>query len=143
MCPSPAGSPRPRPRVPPGVKAKRSKAQLSKAKINAKQNNASNSKQCKAKQSNAKQGAKQSKAHQAKQSKAMQKNTNSYLGSRWDGFFIRLARASDLVNGANWVPEGSLPCFFWCHEMALDLVCGADFWCTLHCRTSPVVLEGF
>ena len=26
-----------------------------------------------------------------------------------------------------------------CHEMALELVCGADFWC----RTSPVVYEGF
>ena len=30
-----------------------------------------------------------------------------------------------------------------CHEMALELVCGADFWCNRHCRTSPVVLEGF
>ncbi len=30
-----------------------------------------------------------------------------------------------------------------CHEMALELVCGADFWCTRHCRMSPVVLEGF
>ena len=29
------------------------------------------------------------------------------------------------------------------HEMALELVCGADFWCNRHCRTSPVVLEGF
>ncbi len=27
--------------------------------------------------------------------------------------------------------------------MALKLVCGADFWCNRHCRTSPVVLEGF
>ena len=27
--------------------------------------------------------------------------------------------------------------------MALELVCGADFWCKRHCRTSPVVLEGF
>ncbi len=27
--------------------------------------------------------------------------------------------------------------------MALELVCGADFWCNQHCRTSPVVLEGF
>jgi hypothetical protein len=27
--------------------------------------------------------------------------------------------------------------------MALELVCGADFWCNRHCRTSPVVLEGF
>jgi hypothetical protein len=23
------------------------------------------------------------------------------------------------------------------------LVCGADFWCNRHCRTSPGVLEGF
>ena len=27
--------------------------------------------------------------------------------------------------------------------MALELVCGADFWCNRHCRTSPVVLEEF
>jgi hypothetical protein len=27
--------------------------------------------------------------------------------------------------------------------MALELVCGADFWCNRHCRTSCVVLEGF
>ena len=27
--------------------------------------------------------------------------------------------------------------------MALELVCGADFWCNRHCRTTPVVLEGF
>ncbi len=27
--------------------------------------------------------------------------------------------------------------------MALELVCRADFWCSRHCRTSPVVLEGF
>ena len=26
--------------------------------------------------------------------------------------------------------------------MVLELVCGADFWCNRHCRTSPVVLEG-
>ncbi len=30
-----------------------------------------------------------------------------------------------------------------CHEMALELGCGAEFWCNRHCRTSPVVLEGF
>ncbi len=30
-----------------------------------------------------------------------------------------------------------------CHDMALELVCGADFWCNRHCRTSPVALEGF
>ncbi len=41
-----------------------------------------------------------------------------------------------------WVPEGSLAGFFWRHEVALSLVCGADFGCNRHCRTSPVVLEG-
>ena len=30
-----------------------------------------------------------------------------------------------------------------CHEMVLELVWGADFWCNRHCRTSPVVLERF
>ncbi len=29
------------------------------------------------------------------------------------------------------------------HEMALEFVCRVDFWCNRHCRTSPVVLEGF
>jgi hypothetical protein len=42
-----------------------------------------------------------------------------------------------------WVPEGSLAVIFWCHEMTLEFVCGADFWYKRHCRTSPVVLEGF
>ncbi len=28
-------------------------------------------------------------------------------------------------------------------KKAVELVCGADFWCNRHCRTSPVVLEGF
>ncbi len=28
-------------------------------------------------------------------------------------------------------------------ELALELVCGADFWCNRHCKASPVVLEGF
>jgi hypothetical protein len=28
-------------------------------------------------------------------------------------------------------------------EMVLELISGADFWCNRHCRTSPVVLEGF
>ena len=42
-----------------------------------------------------------------------------------------------------WVPEGSLARIRWCHEIALGLVCGADFWCNRHCETSPVVLEGF
>ena len=27
--------------------------------------------------------------------------------------------------------------------MALEFVCGADLWCNRHCKTSPVVLEGF
>ena len=27
--------------------------------------------------------------------------------------------------------------------MVLELVCGFDCWCNLHCRTTPVVLEGF
>jgi hypothetical protein len=30
-----------------------------------------------------------------------------------------------------------------CHEIALESVCGAEFWCNRHCRTTPVVLEGF
>ncbi len=29
------------------------------------------------------------------------------------------------------------------HEIVLELVCGTEFWCNRHCRTSPVVLEGF
>ncbi len=29
-----------------------------------------------------------------------------------------------------------------CHEIALELVWGADFWCNRHYKTSPVVLEG-
>ncbi len=44
---------------------------------------------------------------------------------------------------SNWVFEGSLAGIFWCHEMTLELVCEADFWCSRHCKTSPVVLEGF
>ncbi len=27
--------------------------------------------------------------------------------------------------------------------MAIELVCGAEFWCKRHYNTSPVVLEGF
>ncbi len=42
----------------------------------------------------------------------------------------------------SWVPEGSLVRIRWRHEMALELVCRADFWCNRHCTTSPVVLEG-
>ena len=41
------------------------------------------------------------------------------------------------------VPEGSLAGFAWCHEVALELVCGADVWCSLHFKTSPMVLDGF
>ncbi len=43
----------------------------------------------------------------------------------------------------NWVLEGSLAGISWRHEMALELVCRADFWCNRHCKTSPVDLEGF
>ncbi len=42
-----------------------------------------------------------------------------------------------------WVPEGSRAEIFGRHGMALELVCRADFWCNRHCKTSPVVLEGF
>jgi hypothetical protein len=41
-----------------------------------------------------------------------------------------------------WVLESILAGFVWLHDMALELVCRADFWCNRHCRTSPVVLEG-
>ena len=40
-------------------------------------------------------------------------------------------------------PKGHPSGICWRHEMALELVCGADFWCNRHCKTSPVVLEGF
>ena len=33
--------------------------------------------------------------------------------------------------------------FVWCHEVVLELVCGACFWCSLHCKTSRFVLECF
>ena len=36
-----------------------------------------------------------------------------------------------------WVPEGSLAGVCGCHEMALELVSGADFWCKLMYRGSP------
>ena len=42
-----------------------------------------------------------------------------------------------------WVLEGNLVALIWCQEMALEFVCRADFWCNRHCRTTPVVLEGF
>ena len=33
-----------------------------------------------------------------------------------------------------WVPEGSLAGICWCHEVALELVCGADLWCKIRCK---------
>ncbi len=40
-----------------------------------------------------------------------------------------------------------LPTLLFCsienRQLALELVCGADFWCNRHCKTSPVDLEGF
>ena len=41
-----------------------------------------------------------------------------------------------------WVPEGNLAEVFGCHEMALELVSGADFWCKLMFRASPGDLRG-
>ena len=41
------------------------------------------------------------------------------------------------TRSGNWVPEGSLPGVFVCHEMALELVSGADFWCKLMSLGSP------
>jgi len=41
-----------------------------------------------------------------------------------------------------WVPEGSLAGLFGCHEMALELVSGADFWCKLMSGAGPVDLGG-
>jgi hypothetical protein len=46
----------------------------------------------------------------------------------------------------NYFPEylkAVWPEILGCHEMTLELVCGADFWCRRNCRTSPVDLEGF
>jgi hypothetical protein len=39
-------------------------------------------------------------------------------------------------------PEGNLAGISWRHEMALELVCRADFGCNWYCKTSPIVLEG-
>ena len=36
-----------------------------------------------------------------------------------------------------WVLEGGLAAVFGCHDMALELVSGADFWCKLMSRASP------
>jgi len=40
------------------------------------------------------------------------------------------------------VPECNLARSFGCHELALDLVCGADFFCTLMCGAGPGDLRG-
>ena len=37
----------------------------------------------------------------------------------------------------NWVPKGSLAGVFGCHEMALELVSGSNFWCNLMSGGSP------
>ena len=42
----------------------------------------------------------------------------------------------------NWLPEGSLAGSCWFHEMALELVCGADFSCKLMCGAGPGDLGG-
>ena len=42
--------------------------------------------------------------------------------------------------GVIWVPEGSLAGVCGCHEMALELVSGADFWCKLMPGAGPVDL---
>jgi hypothetical protein len=39
--------------------------------------------------------------------------------------------------------SGTLPRGIENRELALELVCGADFWCNRHCKKSPLVLEGF
>ena len=71
----------------------------------------------------------------------------SRVGPRYDfkhGQFPPGGRPDfDFIPIPCWVPEGSLAGICWCHEMVLELVCGADLWCNQHCRTTPVVLEGF
>ena len=42
-----------------------------------------------------------------------------------------------------WVLESSLARICGLHDMALELVCPAEFWCNRHCKTSPVDLEGY
>ena len=49
------------------------------------------------------------------------------------------AKQHRLYLAVHWGGEFRIPN---CHEMVLELVCGADFWCNRLCRTSPVVLEG-
>jgi len=41
-----------------------------------------------------------------------------------------------------WLPGGSLAGFFGCREIALELVCGADFSCKLMCGAGPGDLGG-
>ena len=38
-----------------------------------------------------------------------------------------LSRTAPIMKQIHWVPEGSLAGVFGCHEMALELVSGADF----------------
>ncbi len=49
-------------------------------------------------------------------------------------------RNSGLTLPVHWRGEFRIPN---CRDMASELVCGDDFWCNRHCKTSPVVLEGF
>jgi len=46
------------------------------------------------------------------------------------------------IPSQTWVLEGGLAGAFGCHEIALEFVSGADFWCKLMCRASPGYLEG-
>ena len=61
-------------------------------------------------------------------------------------FFVELSRGGLFFPGmrphsaVHWRGEFRIPN---CHEMALEWGCGADFWCSRHCKTSPVVLKGF
>jgi len=72
------------------------------------------------------------------------------LGSAWPGSEERaqgtLEAVSPDLRGLDlepsrrrlgWLREGSLAGVFGCHEMALELVSGADFWCKLMSRASP------
>ena len=52
------------------------------------------------------------------------------------------AHISSCISYVYWVPEGSLAGVFGCHEMALELVSGADCWCKLMFRASPGDLGG-
>jgi hypothetical protein len=70
--------------------------------------------------------------------------TRSRLGSRHilKAHACGLDRIS-LVSAVGWVPEGNTAGFVWCHEVASELIGGADFWCSLHCNMRPVVLDVF